>query len=86
VRVVSHENKNSARETTRAVRDSLRSKNSAAGRHFKPGANVRRDLGGVVVDEMADTMVRDAPQLPQSVGRNHNPILGLDPTQHGFEV
>ena len=36
---------------------------SAPRRHLEPGADVRRYLGCVVIDEMTDSMMRDAPQL-----------------------
>ena len=36
---------------------------SSTRRHFESGADVRRDLRRVVVDEVTDAVMRDAPQL-----------------------
>ena len=36
---------------------------SSTRRHFELGANARRDLRRVVIDEVTDAVMRDAPQL-----------------------
>ena len=40
-----------------------RGSDSSTRRHFEPGADVRRDLRRVVIDEVTDAVMRDAPEL-----------------------
>ena len=53
----------------------------SAGRHLMPGAYVRCDLRRVVVNEMADAVMRDAPELGPVAQRGDGRFLvfGEDP-------
>lgn len=69
--VASPENENTALVYPSAVSELPRCGDSPACRHFQSGADVCRDLGRVVINEMADTVMRDATELgPVSQGGN----------------
>ena len=55
----------------------------AAGRHLQLGSNVNRDFGRIVVNEMPDAVVRDAPEFRPIAQRADRRLLarGKNATQ-----
>jgi hypothetical protein len=66
------------------------SRADSAGRHLQAGPDMHRDLGGIIIHEMSDSVVRDAPQpgpFPQRPDRGLPPSgenpAGAEPSNVG---
>jgi hypothetical protein len=59
---------------------------SSASRHFKPGANVRRDLCRIVIDEMSDAVMGNAAELGPIAERSDGGLLVLGENPAGSQA